>query len=77
MCVTRRCFGGQSEFDRPEREGVQCSTVVPYWVCEIAAHGVYEDLVVVEFEYDVREPPVALSLEAFAVAGVSSRCWGG
>lgn len=56
---------------------VQCGTVVPYWICEIAAHGVHEDLVVVEFEDDVGKPKVALSLEAFAVAGGPSWCWGG
>ena len=57
-----------------QTERVQCGTVVPYWIGEIAAHGVDEDLVVVEFEDDVGKPPVALSLVAFAIAGGSSWC---
>lgn len=69
--------GGQRMYKGPERDGIQSSTIVPYWICEIAAHGVDEDLVVVEFENYVGKPPVALSLQAFTVARGSSRCWRG
>lgn len=61
---------------RTLKDDIQCGTIIPYWICKIAAHGVYEDLIVVELEDDVGKPPVPLSLEAFTVTGGSPRCGG-
>ena len=46
----------------------QISPVVPLWFGEISAEGLDEDLVFVELEDDVGEPPVLFALETIAVA---------
>lgn len=53
----------------------QDCTVVPHWIGEVATHRIDEDLVVVELEDDVGEPPVALSQEAVP-NGCGSPWWG-
>jgi hypothetical protein len=51
------------------RPNSQVSAVVPDGICEVATEGVDEDLVLVELEDDVREPPVAAALHGLAVSG--------
>ena len=55
----------------------QISPVVPLWFGEISAEGLDEDLVFVELEDDVGQPPVLLALQAVAVAGGSASGRGG
>jgi hypothetical protein len=50
------------------RQDVQICSVVPDRACEISTHSVDEDLVLVELEHDVGEPPVSAPLHAFSVA---------
>ena len=51
-----------------ETNDAQISPVVPLWLGEISAEGLDEDLVFVELEDDVGEPPVLLALDTVTVA---------
>lgn len=76
MCATRHCKTRQTVCKDGGTDSIQCGPIVPYWSWEIAAHGVHEDLVVVELEDDIGKPPVPLPLEAFTVAGGPPWCLG-
>ena len=51
----------------------QISPVVPLWFGEISAEGLDEDLVFVELEDDVRQPPVLLTVHAIAIVRRAAR----
>lgn len=53
---------------------IQVSTVVPHWIGQIPAHRINEDLVLVELEDDVGQPPVPLPLQTLAIAGRAPPC---
>jgi hypothetical protein len=50
----------------------QVGTIVPNGIGKISAKGINQDLVFVEFQHDVREPPVTSALHALAIRGRSA-----
>lgn len=44
----------------------QAGAIVPHGAVELSSKGIYEDLVLVEFEDNVREPPHLLPLQRLA-----------
>jgi len=51
----------------------QISPVVPHRVGQVSPQGVNQNLVLIEFEDDVGQPPIALALKAFSIACRSAR----
>lgn len=58
LCISR-CWNGKN---------VQLGAVIPDRVGEVAAESVNQDLVLIELEDNVGQPPIAFALEALPVA---------
>lgn len=73
LCRNKR-VSEQRRGTRKTVEGhAQVSPIVPYGIGEVTTQGVNQDLVLVELQDDVGEPPESFALQAFSVAGRSSR----
>jgi len=57
-----------------ETVDIQISSVVPDWARDVSSKGVDKDLVLIEFENDIGQPPGSMSLEALPVAGGPPGC---
>jgi len=47
---------------------IQISSVIPDWARDIPSESIDKDLILIELENDVRQPPGSMSLEALPVA---------
>jgi hypothetical protein len=59
----------QGEMRERRLTDIQISPVVPHGIGQISPHRINKDFVLVELEDDVWQPPVALPLQALAIAG--------
>jgi hypothetical protein len=71
-----RLIGDRGQWDRLRIDVInaQVSAIVPDRVVEIAVSAVDENLVLVELEDDIWEPPVSFALHAFSVTDLARRC---
>ena len=73
----RRILNQISEREPREVVDIQISSVVPDWTRDISSKSVDKDLVLIEFENDIGQPPRSVSLEALPVAGGPPGCGDG
>ena len=54
---------------------IQIGSVIPDWARDISSESVDKDLILIEFENDIGQPPGSVSLKALPVASGPPGCW--